>query len=485
MFFTYHNKIFYYNFFHLNAKSYNKYKMASQKSIEQEINELLSGLSEKEINELSEEKVMELRKKLNPYGQVIKGDKKFINVSVTQIEHDYWKKLIISAFVGFLNRMNDEWNVPSGVPVTPVYEYLEDPSKVDTPQNILDGNCQRTIDDYEYNKEMMKERVVVKKFIETLFKFNPEEHVRSSYRPHRADSTRNPIETEQGKLAVDHLKRTDPEFAADEELYGNTNDFTVKKVTKTIKGKNGMPDKVIEKNVKVYNNVVDYGDSSSKSVATGSGKDPQIRQAVREFLPPHDMFGRFNMYLENNYEELRDFVKDAYCEKPDYELAINVHSTHDTEDEATKFIKKHRDEILTSLYTVQSGKWCFIDSFQAQRENVSFYNKNTHILEEMHKQRVKDQELGRDLMTKRVEKEKKKNNILDGKDADTFKKFISQNKTLSKMGAEYIGDKADDDIPEDAVQVDVWKIAKGGIEITKDKFYSSADASTVTPHDNQ
>ena len=53
------------------------------------------------------------------------------------------------------------------------------------------------------------------------------------------------------------------------------------------------------------------------------------------------------------------------------------------------------------------------------------------------------------------------------------------------MGAEYIGDKADDDIPENAVQVDVWKIAKGGIEITKDKFYSSADASTVTPNEEK
>jgi hypothetical protein len=46
------------------------------------------------------------------------------------------------------------------------------------------------------------------------------------------------------------------------------------------------------------------------------------------------------------------------------------------------------------------------------------------------------------------------------------------------MGAKYIGDMADDETPEDAIEVPVWKIAKGGVELTKDKFYSQAEAPT-------
>lgn len=34
--------------------------------------------------------------------------------------------------IAFLNRMCDEWHVPDDIPVIPVYEYLDDPSKIDS-----------------------------------------------------------------------------------------------------------------------------------------------------------------------------------------------------------------------------------------------------------------------------------------------------------------------------------------------------------------
>jgi hypothetical protein len=101
----------------------------------------------------------------------------------------------------------------------------------------------------------------------------------------------------------------------------------------------------------------------------------------------------------------------------------------------------------------------------------------------MVKQLERDERLGQDLMKKRVVKTKKKNIIEEGPDAEGFKKWREQNSTLKSMGAEYIGDMADDDIPDDAVQVDVWKIAKGGLEIAKEKFYSKAETPNVPAAD--
>jgi len=452
----------------------------ANKSIADELNSLLDELNDDELAELNEEKILEMRKNLNPYGRTIEGSDKHLNFSITQIKHEYWKKLIISGFVGYLNRMNDEWKVPEGVPVTTVYDYLEDPTKVDTPKSIVDKDNKRVVDEYEFNKEWMKKRVIVKEFLEEMFKFNPEEHVRSAYRPCRGDPERNPIETHEGKLAVDHLIKSDPEFAASEELYNDkesNNDFTIKTRTKVIKGINGAKDKVVNKKVKVYNNTVNYNNEDVDNSKKVTGKDHTIKQTVREFLPPHDIFGRFKMYFENNYEDIREFVKDAYSEKPDFELAINPYSVHDTVEEAETFKKKHRNEVIAEVFTATCGKWCFFDSFKEQRENVNFYNDNTIILEEMMKQLKKDEELGRDLMKKRVQKTKRRNVIEDGPDAEAFKQYVSQNKELTNMGADYIGDKADEDMPDDAVQVDVWRIAKGGVEITKDKFYSKAESS--------
>jgi hypothetical protein len=444
------------------------------------VSDMLDELNDEDLSKLDDEKIMELRKKTNPYGRTIQGSDKYMNFSVTMITHDYWKKFIISAFVGYLNRMNDEWKVPSGVPVTPVYEYLEDPSKIDTPKAVLDKGYQKTIDEYEFNKEWMKKRLVVKEFLEEFLQFNPDEHVRSGYRPNRADKSRKPIKSDAADLAVSHLKKTDRNFKASEETYEESEAVKktkqkYKKIRKVILGKDGKKKTVI-RTVLVDDSSGD--EKEEKSVDTSqkideTKPDPNLPATVREMLPPHDTFGRFTSYYKENLEPLREFVQDAYCEKPDLEMAINPYAVHDTEEDAEAFKKKHRNEVIAEVFTAHLGKWNFFDSFKAQRENVNFYNDNTVILEEMTKQLERDERLGQDLMRKRVSKEKAKNVIEDGPDAEEFKKWREQSSVMKSMGA-----FADDDCPDDAVQVDVWKVAKGGLELTKDKFYSQSEAPT-------
>lgn len=427
----------------------------TNKQLANEIANLLEEVDDEYLNELNEEEILELRKKLNPYGRTIEGSDKYLNFSITQISHEYWKKFIISAMVGFLNRMNDEWKVPEGLPVISVYEYLEDPSKLDTPKNVLEKGHQRIINDYEFNREWMKKRVIVKEFLEEMFQFNPQEHVRSAYRPCRSDPERAPINTPAGKLAVEHLKKTDSEFKSKEELYEDVQNTT----SKTQSDMQPIRD--------------------TQHTTSTTGKDKTVSYTTREFLPPHDMFGRFTLYYKENYEQLRDFVKDAYAEKPDLELAINPYAVHDTEEEAEAFKKKHRNEVIAEIFTAHTGKWCFFDSFKKQRENVNFYNDNTIILEEMIKQLERDERLGQDLMKKRVAKAKRRNVLLDGKDAESFKKWREQNSTIKNLKAEYLGDTVDDECPSDAIQVDVWKVNKTGDELIKDRFYTKAEAPVL------
>lgn len=477
---------------------------SNNKNFAEQVSAMLDELNSKDLSNLDPDTIMDYRKKTNPYGRTIHGADKYLNFSLTQISHEYWKKFIISAFVGFLNRMNDEWKVPSGVPVTPVYEYLEDPSKVDVPAAVLEKGYKKTIDEYEFNKEWMAKRLIVKEFLEEMFQFNPDEHVRSGYRPNRADKSRKPINTHAGKLAVAHLKKTDREFRATEELHelteqeikekssnGTEKKKKFKRIQKTIIGKDGKKKTVLRKVP-----IEDPDDPESKdheekkpSVDTSKkiedGKpDPTLPDTVREMLPPQDTFGRFTSYYKENLEPLREFVQDAYCEKPDLELAINPYAVHDTEEDAEAFKKKHRNEVIAEVFTVHFGKWNFFDSFKEQRENVNFYNDNTVILEEMTKQLERDERLGQDLMRKRVQKEKAKNILEEGPDAEEFKKWREQSTVLKSLGAEHIGDVVDEDCPEDAIQVDVWKVAKGGLELTKDKFYSQSEAPTFVQEAN-
>lgn len=436
----------------------------------------LQALKTDDLAKLPEDKILEMRKRLNPYGRTIAGADNFLNFSITQITHEYYKKLITTAMIGFLNRMCDEWKVPNGVPVVSVYDYLEDKTKLDTPQLVLDKGNTSLAFDYEFNRLWMGKRMIVKEFLEEMFQFNPDEHVRSAYRPNYKDSSRTPLDTMAARLAVNHATTKDKSLADDKAAYEEAKGIVTKKVKRVIKGRDGK-EKIIYKEVPIENTKPEQPTPTNPNkLNPDKPVDPNFKSNVTNMIPPADMFGRFKTYVAENYEELRDAVLALYCEKPEFELAINPYSWHDSKEKAEAFKKQHADEVITEVFTAESGKWNFFDSFKEQRESVNFYNKNTIILEEMVKQIERDERLGQDLMAKRVEKEKKKNIIESGPDAENFAQWRKENSDVSKLGAKHIGDMADPDMPDDSVQVDVWRLAKGGTEITKDKFFSMAEA---------
>jgi hypothetical protein len=460
------------------------------------VSEILSMLNEKDLSELDAETILNMRKELNPYGRTIQGSNQYINFSITLIQQEYWKKFMVTSLIAFLNRMCDEWHVPEGLPVVPVEEYLQDPSKLDTPASIQEKGPQNVRDEFEFNRQWMQKRIVVKAFLEEMFQFNPDEHTRSAYVPNRADKTRKPIETAASLIAINHLKKTDPKFKKTEETYEqaqkalNPTRKVLKKVTKTIKGKDGKEKKIVRE-VLVEEPNPDYKQQNpneeSKTpyrevpaeVAMEAARDKWLSQTVREIIPPHDVFGRFKLYYQSNYEELRQAVADLYCEKPEFELAINPYSCHNTADEAEEFKKKNSKDVIAEVFTVATGKWNFFDCFKEQREKTNYFNENTAVLEAMMAQLERDEKLGQDMLKKRVEKKKKQNVLEAGPDAETFKKWRAENAKIKELDKLNIGDKASDECPDDAVEVGVWKVnpLKGTVE--HDKFYTKAEAPSV------
>jgi len=503
--------------------------MSNNKSIADELENLLSNISDEQLANLNIDEINDLRKKINPYGRTIQGSDKYLNFSITLIRDEYLKKLYTTAMIGFLFRMCDEWKVPPGVPVISVDDYLEDNSKLDIPEMIKKGIDKNAIADYEFNQKWMEKRLHVYEFLEEIFQFNPDEHVRSAYRPNRKDKKRNPIETPAAKIAIDHLKNVDKEFSIQENEYEIANKEKVTKFKKiTIKGKDGKTKTILRKEngenkqsetqTSQLNQLNETSQLSQLNETNQTNQTNQLNQTsqlnetnkttqtnqtsqlnetnenkevdnkclstVKSIIPSHDTFGRYTRYIKENYEQLREAVKDLYCEKPEYELAINPYSWHDTSDDAEAFKKKHSKEVIAEVFTAHSGKWNFFDNFKEQRENVNFYTEDTIVLEEMVKQIERDEKLGRDLMEKRKQVAKKKNIIENGPHAESFNNW-KQNNPFAQQFQKTDNQKSDEEImDENLIQVDVWKIAKGGLELTKDKFYSQAEAPTFTSEEN-
>lgn len=439
------------------------------KDLSSKILSLLEDLDPKSLEDLDVNELMELRNDANPYGRTIEGSNNYLTFSYTNLMEKYNNKLHMTAFIAFLNRMCDEWHVPEGIPVIPVYDYIQNPEKLnDYHKNwTITEEIKRNIDD---NNEWMKKRVIVKEFLEEMFQFNPDEHVRSSYRPQLKDKDRNIIDTPAANIAIKNLTKKDLDVREQMLQYDR-----IHKVNNMSKGiTDNKPAKEVLQELQDKKLLIPDHSYMNMDFSSWTPEDKNLLETACNMIPPEDTFYRFKNYMDSNYDKLREAVLHLYCDKPEFDIAFNPYQWHKTREEAENFQKKHKNEVITEIFIADSGKWNLVAPFEKVRESMKYFNDGTIVLEEIAKQIERDSKLGHELVMNRVEKKKRINNITDGEDAESFKKWKEQNSTLKDMGAETLDQELFDECPDDAIEIPIWKIAKGGLEVTKDKMYSKA-----------
>lgn len=407
------------------------------------------------VDNLTDEQVTELRKKLNPYGRTIEGSGKYTCISITNLSEQYRKRFLMTALIGFLYRQVDEYCVDDGEQPCPMDNYEEFMKRyTESEKKALESKKWL----YEFNKatektdekdlsikqkalrlenikniergEGFKKRLIVRQFIDSLFKFNPDVHVRSSY-------SDNPLDPERVRPSTVSKKSQD----------------------------------------------------SEKAESTVPPEEAKIRANSMhvKHIPPSDTFHRLDYYIDSNYEEIRNAVTDLYSEKPDLEFAINPYEQFDNLDDAERYVQKHKDEIITDVLTLTNGKWNLCGSFKKNRERVNFYNEKTAVIEEIFKQIEVDKKLGADMMRKRVKRKKKQNIKESGADPKEFSQYKKDfPSAVEQMGAENVSRdykepstketfKVHEECPYDAIQVDVFDFRKGGQSVKKSEFFTQAE----------
>lgn len=444
----------------------------TDKNVSAQLESLLNELDEDSVNKMSDDEILEMRRALNPYGRTIEGSNNYLTFSYTDLRAEYQKKLITTGMIGFLNRMLDEWHVPDGVPVVSVYDYVKNPEKLDEfLESVPDKSVVQA--DVDLNKEWMAKRVIVKEFLEEMFQYNPDFHVKSAYVPSPLDNDRELLDTPAGHLAINQLKG-DAQFQEDMAKYQKLMDAKKKSADKE---RSEAEEKMTDEE-----KIAAKAAAAVEEKALAESVVSQVREVTTNMIPPADFYHRYTYYAESNYEELRGIVQDIYGQPPDMETALNPYSWHETEEQADNFINKHKNEVITTIYKAHSGKWNMFGPFKKVRDTMRYFNDKTLVLEGIAKQIESDAKLGKQLMDKRIKIKKKKNIAEEGPDAESFAKWKAQNTTLKDLGAESYNSSsfASEDCPDDAIEVPVFRISNGGQSIEKTKFFTEAAAPTAT-----
>jgi hypothetical protein len=449
--------------------------LSEGEKLARELESLLDELTPEKIAEMDYDEIIDIRKKLNPYGRTIEGSDNWLTFSFTNLAEKYMERLLLTGLIGFLNRACDEWHVPDGIPVIPVYDFVRDPESIT--RFASDWKMTDKIQkDVRSNAEWMRKRVVVKEFLEDMFQYNPDQHVRSSYKPQPKDIERMIVTTPAAQLSIEEWRKRDPKFREQMLEFDRVQHLRAMKETQDEKV-DAIIDDLVSRNL-----VLPDQHYSTMDFAKWSEEDKNLLRTVCDMIPPADIYKKFRTYFENNYDKLREAVLHLYCDKPDFDIAVNPYQWHDSEESAIDFQKKHRDEVIADIIKVASGKWNFFAPFERVQSTAKFFNKNTIVLEEMAEQIERDQKLGADMMRKKVSVKKRQNIAEDGPDAEAFNKWKAQNTVLKDKGAESFNKEsyAPADTPDDAICVPVFRISQGGLKMEKDHFFTKAEAPNVS-----
>jgi hypothetical protein len=112
------------------------------------------------------------------------------------------------------------------------------------------------------------------------------------------------------------------------------------------------------------------------------------------------------------------------------------------EEQFNNYCQKHQDEMLSVMKTLEFGKWSLLADFKENRKNIHFYNKHTEVLKKIIDRHTEDKKIGTELMRNRVRQVKAKNIAESGPDAPglkTYKNTMSTDgKDLSSKGVERV-----------------------------------------------
>jgi hypothetical protein len=452
------------------------------KSSVQKALSILEKISPENLKDCDEATLEEYRRLLNPYGTTVEGKGNYLTFSYTNLSQEYMKKFLITSFIAFLNNACDSWNVPPGVPVVSVYDHVENPGKLaEFAEQVKEDKVMS--ERAKENEKFMAKRLVVKEFLEHVFQFNPDEHVRSAYVPNVEDPSREVIRTPAAHLAIDKLKKEDVKFR--QSLLEHQRTQTLMEMAKSTQKASSAP-----YTYPVLNDLVSedkhVGATAQRIAEDANIKNPSVEQIVYNMIPAADLFNKFTTYYEVNYDKLLSAVNNLYCDKPDFDIAFNPLQWHDSVDDAKRFIEKHQNDVITSIMVAQSGKWTIVAPYKTVRENQMFINAKNKVLGAIMEETKRSSKLAEDMVKKRISVQKKKNIREAGPDDPQIKAYKEHQRELNKgKGIEQFDYKAEDEDATNpsngahALETKIVQISAGGMDVKLRKLEFAMDAEAT------
>ena len=490
------------------------------------------------INDLTIEEASELRKHMNPLGNILTSEKCFVNMSVLNFSDEYQRKFVMTTMIGYLFRLVSEYEPEEIVErhreqteriITQVRDIFDTPpagtakasggasekekliEALCAEHSLLSATSNELVEELrlrhaDYKKKATKSaQGVIQQFLNRHFNFNPDTHLRGSHStseedPERPSDRREEImrkcKIAEAAPAVEEKLRSRPDA-----MYSYMRQNLLRAYQDTVQSAKLVKDSLTT----MMDPVLDIGDKQGillKKYRDMMNRVADMKKVVEPLStadtlaswkvnPPVDVFHQIQRYMTNHYEQLRECQHAFYNEKPDLEFGVIVYKSFGDEESARRHRNQHGSEFRSEVVTVENSGITLLGPFKENRNRVAFYEKNIEVMKRMMEQMELDHKLGQDLMKKQVKKKKRENIQRDGPDAKGLHDYSKSMNTVRDLGAKKGLTKEDEEklqeaqtqiddfnTPDEAIQIDMFfpQEVDGETRLGKKKFYTQAEA---------
>ena len=282
---------------------------------------------------------------------------------------------------------------------------------------------------------------ILKTFLDNLFKFDPSKHVRSGVSKNAIQEELITIGDETvvtDKLDPGHLPLKTVFATAPAPLPEHKEALSI--ITQNQRVYNAVCTIIRDEDITDSVKMALQNSTEFKHYLFPVAADSEAVTA--KTVPPQDTFHRWNYYAEVNYEELKTITEAIYPERSDLDWALGVWDTLEGTSEEIKadfdkYCQRNQENFPSSIKCLELGGWSLLADFKENRKKIEFYNRHTEVLKRILDRHAEDKKLGAELMKNRIRQTKAKNISEDGPDNIGLNQYKSYN-SGSLPGAEKV-----------------------------------------------
>lgn len=163
---------------------------------------------------------------------------------------------------------------------------------------------------------------------------------------------------------------------------------------------------------------------------------------IEETVPSDNLWYNFKNYYESHYEIFKTFTNLLYKVDSDRDLMINIHGQFDNKEDVSKFVKLNTPNFITNPVLINNNCWKLLSKYLPNRVNGEVIGQDSDIVNGLLDKYKEDSKIASELTKQNLKRSKLETMYKTNKTQENLKEYlnmkgISQNEDNTVTDQEY------------------------------------------------